>query len=191
MENKTWIIAKEFDFCYGHRVWSQQLIEGYSTDTCLKCRHLHGHQGKIIVKLQAEKLENGMVTDFKHLGWFKTWLDDVLDHKFIMDINDPLLDHEFPEIAKLKTAKIMKEYLTYIPGDGYWIVADELLQKLSPVIREKYEGMVFSNFVPTSENLSEWLFKIVKTKMEKINIKTHSVVLYETPKSSSTYMCYE
>ena len=66
-----WEISKEFDFCYGHRVWSQTLNIDFSLDACLKCRHLHGHQGKVIVYLESNELNNSMVTDFKHLNWFK------------------------------------------------------------------------------------------------------------------------
>ena len=33
-----WIIDKQFDFCYGHRVWSQSLEVDYSLDDCLMCR---------------------------------------------------------------------------------------------------------------------------------------------------------
>ena len=188
MENKErWIIGKDFDFCYGHRVWSQTLIAEYSTDTCLKCRHLHGHQGRAIVKLYSQSLTNGMVTDFKHLGWFKKWIDDVLDHKFIMDINDPLLTHEFPEFKKLKDTTDMKNYLDYNSEYSYWTINDNILSKVDFPIREKYEGLVFVNFVPTSENLSKWLFEIVQKKMRKIGVETHSVILFETPKSSSEY----
>ncbi|MFB1007956.1 MAG: 6-carboxytetrahydropterin synthase, partial [Sulfurospirillum sp.] len=85
-----WQISKEFDFCYGHRVWSQQLDSEFSLTGCLACRHLHGHQGKVIVYLQSSELKDGMVTDFHHLNWFKLFLDNTLDHKFIIDIHDPL-----------------------------------------------------------------------------------------------------
>lgn len=90
-----WMIDKQFDFCYGHRVWSQKLEGSFceSGDTRCKCRHLHGHQGKVHVFLESEELERGMVTDFKHLGWLKNFLDDNLDHKFILDLNDPLFDN--------------------------------------------------------------------------------------------------
>ena len=91
-----WQISKQFDFCYGHRVWSQELNPEYSLDDCLMCRHLHGHQGKVLVHMESEKLENGMVTDFKHLNWFKKFLDDAIDHKFIIDINDPLFPTLLP-----------------------------------------------------------------------------------------------
>ena len=46
-----WDISKAFDFCYGHRVWSQTLDAEFALDGCLSCRHLHGHQGKIIIHL--------------------------------------------------------------------------------------------------------------------------------------------
>ena len=95
-----WEISKEFDFCYGHRVWSQSLNVEFSLDSCLMCRHLHGHQGKVIVYLKSDTLKSGMVTDFKHLNWFKKFLDDVIDHKFIIDINDPLFATLLPNIDK-------------------------------------------------------------------------------------------
>ena len=87
-----WVIDKQFDFCFGHRVWSQSLNTKYSLDGCLACRHLHGHQGKVKLFLGANELAKGMVTDFKHTNIFKKWLDDVMDHKFIIDMNDPLIN---------------------------------------------------------------------------------------------------
>ena len=88
----NWVIDKSFDYCYGHRVWSQTLDPKYSLDSCLACRHLHGHQGKVKLFLGANNLKHGMVTDFKHTNIFKKWLDDTLDHKFIIDMNDPLFE---------------------------------------------------------------------------------------------------
>ncbi len=99
-----WEIAKQFDFCYGHRVWSQTLDVEFSMDSCLACRHLHGHQGRLMVYLSSDKLENGMVTDFHHLNWFKHFLDSTLDHKFIIDINDPLFQLFF---LIMQTRKIL------------------------------------------------------------------------------------
>ena len=78
-------IAKEFNFDYGHRVWPQKLNSEFSLDCELACRHLHGHRGTVIVHLESEELDNqGMVTDFHHLNWFKKFLDDAIDHKFIL-----------------------------------------------------------------------------------------------------------
>ena len=173
-----WKISKEFDFCYGHRVWSQILNTEFSLDGCLKCRHLHGHQGKILVYLEAQELNNGMVTDFKHLNWFKQFLDDTLDHKFILDINDPLFSTLLPHINKYDLIKFEEGYL--LPD------LNKLKDEESHII-ELYEGYVIVDFVPTSENLSAWFLKIVQNKMEKLNIKVSHVEFLETPKSKSTF----
>lgn len=170
-----WEISKEFDFCYGHRVWSQTLNIDFSLDACLKCRHLHGHQGKVIVYLESNELNNSMVTDFKHLNWFKAFLDDVLDHKFILDINDPLFSTLVPNIKKEDLIKF---------DEGYFSIN---LTNFKNEELELYESYVVVDFVPTSENLSAWFLKIVQVKMNGLNIKVSKIEFLETPKSKSTF----
>jgi len=170
-----WEISKEFDFCYGHRVWSQTLNTNFSLDNNLMCRHIHGHQGKIIIYLEAKKLKDGMVTDFKHLNWFKKFLDDVLDHKFIIDINDPLFSTIVPNIKKDNLIKF---------EEGYSLVD---LKPFKNEFLELYESFIIVNFVPTSENLSAWLLKIVQNKMKKLDIKVSHIDFLETLKSKSTF----
>ena len=186
-----WTIDKRFDFCYGHRVHNQTLNAEFSVDACLACRHLHGHQGEIKILLQGDELSNGMVTDFKHMNWFKVFLDDVLDHKFIMDINDPLLAHEVPDLIKFEhfsgTTNVPKKVLDF--GlclehlQGYWTPNINLIGNLDQAVYEKYEGMVFVDFVPTSENLSAWLLRIARNKMVALDVKVVAVEFWETPKS--------
>lgn len=173
-----WKISKEFDFCYGHRVWSQTLNTEFSLDGCLKCRHLHGHQGKILVYLEAEELKDGMVTDFKHLNWFKAFLDDVLDHKFILDINDPLYPKLLSDVKKDELIKF---------DEGYYLVDLTKFKDEETYLTELYEGYVLVDFVPTSENLSAWFLKIVQNKMDKLGVKVSHVEFLETPKSKSTF----
>ncbi|MEN5407249.1 6-carboxytetrahydropterin synthase [Aliarcobacter butzleri] len=170
-----WEISKEFDFCYGHRVWSQTLNIDFSLDACLKCRHLHGHQGKVIVYLESNELNNSMVTDFKHLNWFKAFLDDALDHKFILDINDPLFSTLVPNIKKEDLIKF---------DEGYFSID---LTNFKNEELELYESYVVVDFVPTSENLSAWFLKIVQEKMNGLNIKVSKIEFLETPKSKSTF----
>ena len=172
-----WQISKQFDFCYGHRVWSQELNTEFSLDSCLMCRHLHGHQGKVLVHMESEKLQNGMVTDFKHLNWFKKFLDDTIDHKFIIDINDPLFPTLLPHYKTKENLVVMDENYK-IPN--LTIVKDEDIH-----IKEMYEGFIIVDFVPTSENLSAWLLKIVQDKMAQIDIKVSHLEYFETPKSRS------
>lgn len=190
-----WTIDKSFDWCYGHRVHNQSLNADFvgSEGVCLACRHLHGHQGKLKVMLEGTELERGMVTDFKHLGWMKNFIDDVLDHKMILDVNDPLLEHEVPELMYRPFAsgtgtgpaehKVLDKRLCIEHAEGYWTPNLELLKLDSQAVFEKYEGMVFVDFVPTSENLSAWLLGVAQEKMAKMDVKVVAVEFWETPKS--------
>ena len=181
------LIDKQFDFCYGHRVWNQTLDPEFAEDTCLKCRHLHGHQGKIHVYLEliedTDTLVNGMVTDFKHLGWFKRWVDDVLDHKFIMDIDDPVRTTMFPKAASFDKLTVFDQY-----GQTYYKPAFHSISFRSAEEKEIYEGLIFVEFVPTSENLSKWFCEIVNVKMKPLGVRCPVVEFNETPKSKATYL---
>ena len=130
----SWKIAKQFDFCYGHRVWSQKLNKEFSLDNRCVCRHLHGHQGKVIVYLEDDELVDGMVTDFKHLNWFKKFLDDTLDHKFIIDKSDPMFNSIVPTVYRDNTEE--KPYRgSEIPlktfDEGYAIVDPNFFKMIS------------------------------------------------------------
>jgi 6-pyruvoyltetrahydropterin/6-carboxytetrahydropterin synthase len=50
------------------------------------------------------------------------------------------------------------------------------------------EGYLIVDFVPTSENLSKWLFDIVNSKMSQIGVKVSRIDWFETPKSRSSYI---
>jgi 6-pyruvoyltetrahydropterin/6-carboxytetrahydropterin synthase len=77
-------IAKEFNFEFGHRVWKQQVNPEFSLSSVCACRFQHGHSATVVVRLCGEGLnEQGMVTDFKNLNWFKQFVDDVLDLSLI------------------------------------------------------------------------------------------------------------
>lgn len=179
------VIGKEFGFDYGHRVWTQELNTEYSLDDKCVCRHLHGHRGKLIVNLSGDVQENGMVTDFKHLNWMKQFLDDVLDHKMILDINDPALPELFPNLYD--GGKYPMLDVKEIEGAVIETVNPQMIADAGDAMREILEGLVFVDFVPTSENLCTWLFRIAKEKMAKIGITVHSVNFFETPKSQCTY----
>ena len=57
--------------------------------------------------------------------------------------------------------------------------------------REVLEGLILVNFVPTSENLAEFVYEWVSAVMNEhcveMGIYVDKVVFEETPKSSSTY----
>lgn len=182
-----WRISKEFSLDYGHRVWVQKLDEELSCGHACVCRHLHGHRGTIIVHLEGDKLDaQDMVTDFHNLAWFKHFLDDTMDHKMILDINDPLLPTLLPDYHEVDGKILMKDKLNKF-DNGYYTLKnwdkfpDQHLQEL-------YEGIVLVDFVPTSERLSEWLHGIVQSRMNKLGVKVSRIQFYETPKSQSNYI---
>jgi 6-pyruvoyltetrahydropterin/6-carboxytetrahydropterin synthase len=76
-------VTREIHFCYGHRLLD---YEG-------KCRHLHGHNGKALVVLQAAALDSrGMLVDFGEIKrQVERWVDENLDHNLLLCRDDPLL----------------------------------------------------------------------------------------------------
>ena len=76
-------VAREIPFCYGHRLMN------YSG----KCRHPHGHNGRVEVEMSARTLDRrGMVMDFEEIKThLQTWIDHHLDHQMILRKDDPLV----------------------------------------------------------------------------------------------------
>jgi 6-pyruvoyltetrahydropterin/6-carboxytetrahydropterin synthase len=74
-------VSRQIDFCYGHRLLN---YEG-------KCRHLHGHNGKAIVTIEASGLDSrGMVLDFSEIKQIVSgWIDENLDHRMLLCRDDP------------------------------------------------------------------------------------------------------
>ena len=76
-------VTREIHFCYGHRLLH---YDG-------KCRHLHGHNGRAVITLEAAQLDDlGMVVDFAQLKEVVgTWIDNTLDHRMLLHEDDPVL----------------------------------------------------------------------------------------------------
>ena len=74
-------VSREIDFCYGHR------LLGYAG----KCRHLHGHNGRVEIAMEASGLDaHGMVLDFSEIRRVVSrWIDENLDHRMVLDRTDP------------------------------------------------------------------------------------------------------
>jgi 6-pyruvoyltetrahydropterin/6-carboxytetrahydropterin synthase len=76
-------VTKHIDFCYGHRLLN---YEG-------QCRHLHGHNGRVEIDIESEKLDSrGMVVDFSEIKRIlKAWIDETLDHRMLLNKADSIL----------------------------------------------------------------------------------------------------
>jgi 6-pyruvoyltetrahydropterin/6-carboxytetrahydropterin synthase len=76
-------VSREIDFCYGHRLLN---YEG-------KCRHLHGHNGRVVITIEAPQLDvRGMVLDFSDIkDVVSRWIDEKLDHRMVLRRDDPVV----------------------------------------------------------------------------------------------------
>jgi 6-pyruvoyltetrahydropterin/6-carboxytetrahydropterin synthase len=192
----SWEIDKKFYLEYGHRVWSQELNHELCAigDTACACRHLHGHSGMLRVFLKGDDLTRGMVTDFKHLGWMKDFIDKYLDHKMMIDMSDPgfesIVGYELSPSVKGSSPFLFKNgvviNLVKAPFDSGWIPDMTDLPFMSEHEHELIEGFFFVNFLPTSENLAKYIFDIA-TKVMKGTATVSRVEWNETPKSRAIY----
>lgn len=201
-----WSIHKTLEFCYGHRTYTQRLNGEFSSDLKQACRHYHGHEGKVQIYLEGDELDQtGMVTDFRHLEWLKKFINEHIDHQFIMDINDPLFKqfvlvpynelasrhgrppiddkYEFYEHHTVALVVPNTDHVVGFKPDFTWVSDQE---RNSPEF-EAVEGFTVVDFVPTSENLSKWMAEMTQAKMSRIGVKVARVDWWETPKSCSTY----
>jgi 6-pyruvoyltetrahydropterin/6-carboxytetrahydropterin synthase len=103
------------DFSTGHRVYGHES----------KCAHLHGHNYRIHLTVEAEQLDTiGRVMDFsaikEHLCY---WLEEEWDHKFLVWEQDPFasslkeLDPDGTVVVNFNpTAENMGQYLIDVVG---------------------------------------------------------------------------
>ena len=76
-------VTREIRFCYGHRLLN------YGG----KCRHLHGHNARAVITLEAPDLDDrGMLVDFGDIKrQVQCWIDETLDHTMLLCRDDPIL----------------------------------------------------------------------------------------------------
>jgi len=175
-----WVIDKAFHFEMGHRVWAQNLSRpDLSIETECACKNLHGHSYEIKVMLGADKLDDSqMVTDFKNLNFMKEFIDNMLDHKFMIDINDPNF-----EIITGVNASLVNNVSNFT-NLGEKLAHTEYTNDENR--KSHLGGFVLVNFVPTSENICKYLYEYAQERMAGFATVT-SLELWETKKSHCTY----
>ena len=180
-------IQKEFSADLAHRVHTQKLDCKFTENNSkrLKCRGLHGHTVSILIKLRADELVNNMVLDYNEMGWFKSLIDDLLDHKTLLCSDDPIFKKVFLPLGR-KLYNIDR-YST----DEFKVQKFELGEINDPDIVELLNSITILNFPSTSENLAHWLHDVVQVSIDDFNsrngtnVKCLSVSYKETPKSEA------
>src|SRR5262245_18202414 len=118
-------VTREIHFCYGHRLLN---YDG-------KCRHLHGHNGRAVITLEAPRLDAlGMVVDFSQIkSVVAAWIDEALDHKMILHTDDPalpLLRHQGEPVyvvdVNTTAENIAKLIYDHVAAQGFPVVAVSL-----------------------------------------------------------------
>jgi len=178
-------ISKSFDFCYGHRVYSQNVNTKYAIEDDNPCRRIHGHQGNVTVEMESLEVDNrGFVIDFKELSFIKKFINDNLDHRFILSFDDPRFvsltgGYDIGRVHQLVSPIILLD--------------DEVMGYRCKEIEQ--DSFVFVDFNPTSENLAKWIFESVKRVLDNspFECQLKQVVWSETPKTQAVYSnagCY-
>ena len=171
-----WTISKEFSWEMGHRVWAQKLDHAHlSISTDCACKHLHGHSYTIKVNLTSDQLDNSsMVTDFKNLNFMKKFVDENLDHKFMLDINDP----HFERITGFDPT-----FVASVAGFENFVNLANIFTVETDDITTSF---VLVNFVPTSENICKHLKEHAQKMIGDVAVVS-ALELYETKKSYCKY----
>ncbi|MGA7838969.1 MAG: 6-carboxytetrahydropterin synthase QueD [Ignavibacteriaceae bacterium] len=90
-------IAKEFNWEMGHR-----LPEHFG-----KCKNIHGHSYKMMVELEGDLDENGMVMDYYDLKKIINPIIENLDHAFMVNENDkPVVEF----LENIKSKKVIVKF---------------------------------------------------------------------------------
>ena len=90
-------IAKEFRWEMGHR-----LPEHFG-----KCKNIHGHSYKMIVELEGEVVESGMVMDYYDVKKMVEPVVEKLDHAFMVYKED---EEIISFLEKLKSKMVVVEF---------------------------------------------------------------------------------
>ena len=104
-------ISKEFSIEYAHRL--QLPYES-------KCRNIHGHSARIIIKVGAHALNNeSMIVDFSELKDFQKNIEDLFDHTLILNENDPLVkllkkQTKMHTLKSEPTAEALANYISHL-----------------------------------------------------------------------------
>lgn len=202
---QKWEIDKSFSFCYSHRVFVQEINTKLTEHghNKAKCRMIHGHEGMVQVFLEGEQLnEQAMVFDFVNMGFIKNFLDEVLDHRFIISRDDPQFAHivgatipESDNFTSLTTRNPLKSnaahtldvYPVVVPDTDFITGYNIDVEDLRGSEREIFESFFIVDFIPTSENLAKWLYDLVQQRLEPFGVQVSKISWNETPKSRAVY----
>lgn len=123
-----------------------------------KCQNLHGHRYKIEVGVDDKLIE-------KRGDSSQGMVIDFGDLKNIMmEVLDKRFDH-----------------------NSIFFVDDPISGTIALIGEQQIKKPIFTDFIPTAENLAKFWYYLMKKELETVGIKIKHVKVYETPTSSAIY----
>lgn len=149
-----YIVSKKFTFDAAHRL---------RKDYPGKCRFIHGHTYTVEIEVAQDEgalNEYDFVIDFGDLDVVKKWINETMDHKFIISTDDPIY-------KAAKTAEGRADLLSTF---------DIRFEDFCPI-----EGN------STAENIASHIFWYTKLALKAFpHVKLYAVTVWETPKCKAT-----
>lgn len=183
-------LSREFEFSCGKRTWDDD------------CKHLRGNTAKVVVSYCAP-LDQALVRHTTTMFWFEEFVNEHLNNRFILDVNDPWLpqivngkpvfkDKVFTCLSatqplNTKDGREVKIKGVYVPGTAHLAGYELEVDDLSGPEKEFYKSFTFVKFSPTCENLVKWLYECADARLSQINAKVTKVTFYETPSYFAEY----
>jgi 6-pyruvoyltetrahydropterin/6-carboxytetrahydropterin synthase len=115
----TMKIAKEFRWEMGHRLPNHPGL----------CRNIHGHSYYMIVEIEGDVMENGMIIDFYDLGIIIKPLLGKLDHSFLVYSKDKKV---LNFLKKNKMKMVVTDYLATVEN-----ICKDMVEKVVKEFRKK------------------------------------------------------
>jgi 6-pyruvoyltetrahydropterin/6-carboxytetrahydropterin synthase len=146
-------VQRYHDFSYGHRVVGHES----------KCRHLHGHNGRVHFTCTADKLDDvGRVIDFSVVKEkLCMWVEDNWDHRFLAWERD---------LFVLAVESCLDEHSS-----------DENFETFD-------DSVVWVPFNPTAENMAQYLAEVIgPQQLAGTGVKLIEVRIEETTKCHASY----
>lgn len=93
------------------------------------CRNVHGHSYRMIVELEGEVNEDGMVIDFYELGKIVKPIVEMFDHSFLVHKDDSKL---IAMLEELESRRVVVDYSATVEN-----ICKDILQRIIKRIREE------------------------------------------------------
>jgi 6-pyruvoyltetrahydropterin/6-carboxytetrahydropterin synthase len=116
-------IAKEFNWEMGHR-----LPEHFG-----KCKNIHGHSYKMLVEIEGDVLESGMVMDYYRLRDTIDPLIEKMDHAFMVYKED---NYVIEFLEKMNSKKVVVDFQSTVENITRYFLAEIYKLNLPPNIHK-------------------------------------------------------